>query len=57
MVNPGDNVPNTLKSEFGEEAMNSLEATESEKVEIRAWIDKLFKEGKTVCMIIVSSNA
>ena len=49
MVNPGDNVPNTLKAEFGEEALNSLEATEEEKKQLSAFIDKLFGNGKTVC--------
>jgi len=48
MVNPGDNVPNTLKAEFGEEALNSLEATEEEKKQLSAFIDKLFGNGKTI---------
>ena len=52
MVNPGDNVPNTLKAEFGEEALNSLEATEEEKKEISAWIDKLFEQGKKVSFVL-----
>ena len=50
MVNPGDNVPNTLKAEFGEEALNSLEATEEEKKQISAWIDQLFTQGETVSL-------
>ena len=49
MVNPGDNVPNTLKAEFGEEALNSLEATEEEKKQLSAFIDELFGRGKMVC--------
>lgn len=53
MVNPGDNVPNTLKAEFGEEALNSLEATEKEKDEIRDWINRLFSDGKTVISYII----
>ena len=48
MVNPGDNVPNTLKAEFGEEALNSLEATEQEKKQLSVWIDELFARGKMV---------
>ena len=48
MVNPGDNVPNTLKAEFGEEALNSLEATEQEKKKINSFIDELFTRGQTV---------
>lgn len=38
----------TLKKEFGEEAMNSLEATEEEKREIEKHIDTLFHSGEEV---------
>ena len=38
----------TLKKEFGEEAMNSLEATPEEKKKIEKQISELFKEGHTV---------
>ncbi len=48
MVEPGDTVSATLKKEFGEEAMNSLEATEEEKKEIEAHINELFKHGTQV---------
>ena len=48
MVNPGDNVPNTLKAEFGEEALNSLEATKEEKKLLSDLIDELFAGGKMV---------
>ena len=48
MVNPGDNVTNTLKAEFGEEALNSLEATEQEKKKINSFIDELFAHGEMV---------
>ena len=48
MVDPGDTVSRTLKKEFGEEAMNSLEATPEEKKRIEKQINELFKEGHTV---------
>ena len=38
----------TLKKEFGEEAMNSLEASEKEKKEIERHINELFKTGTKV---------
>ena len=50
-MNPGDNVPNTLKAEFGEEALNSIEATQDEKIKISAEIDKLFANGLTVSLL------
>ena len=49
MVEAGDTVSGTLKKEFGEEALNSLEATEQEKKEIETHINKLFQEGDKVC--------
>ena len=48
MVEPGDTVSATLKKEFGEEAMNSLEASEEEKKEIEKHIDALFHSGEEV---------
>ena len=47
----GDTVSITLKKEFGEEAMNSMEATEEEKKEIEAHIDTLFHNGEEVTSI------
>ena len=47
-MNPGDNVPNTLKAEFGEEALNSLEASEEVKKELSQWVDKVFAAGSQV---------
>ena len=38
----------TLKKEFGEEALNSLEATDEEKRAIEAHINQLFKSGDKV---------
>jgi len=48
MVDPGDTVSRTLKKEFGEEAMNSMEASETEKIEIESHINELFKGGTKV---------
>jgi len=48
MVDPGDTVSRTLKKEFGEEAMNSMEASETEKIEIERHINELFKGGTKV---------
>ena len=48
MVDPGDTVSRTLKKEFGEEAMNSIEASEQEKDEIERQINKLFEGGVKV---------
>lgn len=48
MVEAGDTVSATLKKEFGEEAMNSLEASEEEKQDIQRHIDVLFHSGEEV---------
>ena len=48
MVDPGEAVSRTLKREFGEEAMNSLEASEAEKKEIEKHINQLFEGGTKV---------
>jgi hypothetical protein len=45
IVEAGDSITQTLKKEFGEEALNSLEATESGKKEINTNIDILFRNG------------
>ena len=50
MVDPGDTVSATLKKEFGEEAMNSLEASEEEKKVIEAHINTLFSGGEQVSL-------
>ena len=50
MVDPGDTVSRTLRKEFGEEAMNSLEASPEEKKRIEKQINELFKGGHTVRM-------
>ena len=48
MVEPGDNVSITLKKEFGEEALSSLECTDEEKVAMKKNLNILFKSGSTV---------
>lgn len=48
MVDPGDTVSRTLRKEFGEEAMNSLEASPEEKKQIEKQISELFKGGHKV---------
>ena len=48
MVDPGDTVSRTLRKEFGEEAMNSLEASPEEKKQIERQISDLFKGGHKV---------
>ena len=48
MVEPGDNVSITLKKEFGEEALSSLECTDEEKVAINKKLTSLFKSGSIV---------
>lgn len=48
MVDPGDTVSATLKKEFGEEAMNSLEASPEEKKKIEEQINQLFSKGEKV---------
>ena len=48
MVDPGDTVSRTLRKEFGEEAMNTLEASPEEKQQIETQINELFKGGHKV---------
>ena len=50
-MEPGDTVSATLKKEFGEEAMNSLEASEEEKKTIEDHINTLFHNGEEVCVL------
>ena len=51
MVDPGDTVSATLKKEFGEEAMNSLEASPEDKKKIEKQINELFSQGDEVKFI------
>ena len=48
MVEPGDTVSTTLRKEFGEEAMNSLEASPKEKKKIEEQLNQLFLHGEEV---------
>lgn len=45
MVEAGDTVSLTLKKEFGEEALNSMEMSSEAKKDVRTTLDKLFKQG------------
>lgn len=48
MVDAGERCTDTLKREFAEEAMNSLEANPAEQNVIRQMVDKFFTEGTEV---------
>jgi len=48
MVDPGEEVSVTLKREFGEEALNTVEADASAKEALEAQVDELFKNGAEV---------
>ena len=48
MVEAGDTVTGTLKKEFGEEALNSLEQSEEKKREIERLVTELFNNGEQV---------
>ena len=48
MVDPGEAVSVTLKREFGEEALNVLEAGPEEKEELENGIAELFSNGEEV---------
>ncbi|KAM6362641.1 ADP-ribose pyrophosphatase, mitochondrial isoform 3-T3 [Alca torda] len=44
MVDPGEKISATLKREFGEEALNSLQKLPEEKVELEKQLQKLFSQ-------------
>lgn len=48
MVSPGENVSVTLKREFGEETMNSLEMTPEDAAALKNRLDQLFRRGVPV---------
>lgn len=48
MVDPGEVISATLKREFLEEALNSLEKNKSELAEIKRKIESLFKNGEEI---------
>lgn len=48
MVDPGEQCTDTLKREFGEEAMNTNEATPEELDHIKQLISEFFQNGDEV---------
>lgn len=52
MVDPGEMVSITLKREFGEEALNSLECSEEEKTNLEEKLHTFFKGGREVCELL-----
>ena len=48
MIEPGEVVSETLKREFGEEAMNSLEADADEKAKLKTQVAEFFRNGLEV---------
>ena len=48
MVEPGDNVSATLKKEFGEESLGSLELSPEKRAELEKNISLLFQGGEKV---------
>ena len=44
MVDPGEKISATLKREFGEEALNSLQKSRAEKRELQEKLQKLFNQ-------------
>ena len=51
MVDPGENVSATLKREFGEEALNSLEVDEKTKRDLQKRLDQFFANGTEVIVL------
>ena len=52
MVDAGDNVSLTLRKEFAEEAMNSLEQDERDQQHINEKLDKVFRNGTEVVYLL-----
>ena len=57
MVDAGENLSVTLKREFGEEALNTLEVSESQRDLIKDQIDKIFTKGIEVSIASYSSSS
>jgi len=53
MVDPGEKVSLTLKREFGEEALNTLELSDEEKEELQQLINEVFSHGELIFKGIV----
>ena len=49
MIDPGEVVSETLKREFGEEAMNSLAANSTQRAQLKLQVSEFFKNGTEVC--------
>lgn len=54
MVDAGENLSVTLKREFGEEALNTLEVHDSQRDTIKDQIDKIFTKGNEVCTTLIT---
>jgi hypothetical protein len=50
LKSPGELVSVTVKKEFGEEALNTLEMTEAEKAEMSKMVEKFLSDGDEVCL-------
>ena len=48
MVTPGEAVSLTLKREFSEETMNSLEVSDEQKQVIKEQVEEMFRHGTEV---------
>jgi len=49
MIDPGELVSETLKREFGEEALNSLKADSDEREKLKTLTAEFFRNGSEVC--------
>ena len=49
MVDAGENVSATLKREFGEEALSTLDVPQEERIHLEQTIGDLFQHGTEVC--------
>jgi len=52
MIDPGELVSETLRREFGEEAMNSLEADSKQKERLKTQVSELFRHGSEVILTL-----
>jgi len=58
MIEAGEVVSETLKREFGEEAMNSLEADSDRKAKLKTQVAEFFKNGSEVnCTLPAHSHS
>jgi len=52
MIDPNELVSDTLKREFGEEAMNSLEADSAQRAKLKTQVAEFFRNGSEVCLFV-----